>query len=72
MVALCAPFLQVSCGDSHSGALDSTGRVFTWGTYKGSAGHLVGLLKRLHQWRWLVGVALVVWTTFPHRCCSLL
>ena len=32
--------MQVSCGDSHSGAIDGTGRVFTWGTYKGSAGHL--------------------------------
>ncbi len=30
----------MSCGDSHSGAVDVDGRVFTWGSYKGSAGHL--------------------------------
>jgi hypothetical protein len=30
----------MSCGDSHSGAVDSDGRVFTWGSYKGSSGHL--------------------------------
>jgi hypothetical protein len=32
--------VQIACGDSHSGVLDDRGRVFTWGTYKGSAGHL--------------------------------
>lgn len=32
--------VDVACGDSHSGAVTKDGDVFTWGTYKGSGGHL--------------------------------
>jgi len=31
---------RIACGDSHSIALDSEGRVFAWGTYKGADGYL--------------------------------
>lgn len=34
------PVVAIGAGDSHSVALDATGRVFAWGTYKGSDGYL--------------------------------
>lgn len=35
---------QISAGDSHSAALDSTGRVWLWGTFRGANG-AIGLTK---------------------------
>lgn len=33
-------FVQVECGDCHTAALASDGRVYTWGTYKDSNGYI--------------------------------
>jgi len=39
---------KVSCGDNHSCALDSVGRVWLWGTYKDSNGH-IGIARKRKQ-----------------------